>query len=83
MKLRSKYAVTLYEILEAYANRENKTLIAPVEDVRSWLKVPEEAAYGVWRAFRRRVIEPGEGMPRGAARAVNAASGGVLRCAPP
>jgi hypothetical protein len=58
MKLRSKYAVTLYEILEAYANRENKTLIAPIEDVRSWLKVPEEAAYSVWRAFRRRVIEP-------------------------
>jgi Initiator Replication protein len=58
MKLRSKYAVTLYEILEAYANRENKTLVAPIEDVRSWLKVPEEAAYGVWRAFRRRVIEP-------------------------
>jgi Initiator Replication protein len=36
MKLRSKYAVTLYEILEAYANRENKTLVAPIEDVRSW-----------------------------------------------
>ena len=47
MKLRSKCAVTLYE--EAYADHENKTLIAPVEDVRSWLKVPEEAADGVWR----------------------------------
>ena len=58
MKLRSKYAVTLYEILEAYANRENKTCEATIDEVRRWLKVPEDASYGEWRAFRRRVIEP-------------------------
>ena len=58
MKLRSKYAVTLYEILEAYANRENQTCVASIDEVRSWLKVPEETAYNEWRAFRRRVIDP-------------------------
>jgi len=58
MKLRGKYAVTLYEILEAYANRENKSCVATIDEVRGWLKVPEEASYKEWRAFRRRVIEP-------------------------
>ncbi len=59
MKLRSKYAVTLYEILEAYANRENKTCIASMDEVRAWLKVSEDASsYGEWKDFRRRVIEP-------------------------
>ncbi len=58
MKLRSKYAVTLYEILEAYANRDNQTCVASIDEVRGWLKVPEETAYNEWRAFRRRVIDP-------------------------
>ena len=58
MKLRSKYAVTLYEILEAYANRENKSCTATIDEVRGWLKVPEDTAYSEWRAFRRRVIDP-------------------------
>jgi hypothetical protein len=56
MKLRSKYAVTLYEILEAYANRENKTCIATIEQVRGWLKVPDDA-YQSWKDFRRNVID--------------------------
>ena len=56
MKLRSKYAVTLYEILEAYANRENKTCIATIDQVRGWLKVPEDA-YQSWKDFRRNVID--------------------------
>ena len=59
MKLRSKYAVTLYEILEAYVNRENKSCVASMEEVRAWLKVSEEASsYAEWKDFRRRVIEP-------------------------
>ena len=57
MKLR-KYAVTLYEILEAYANRENKVCIATLDEVRGWLKVPEDSSYSGWKDFRRRVIEP-------------------------
>lgn len=58
MKLRSKYAVTLYEILEAYANRETKVCVASLAEVRSWLKVPEDSSYSGWKDFRRRVIEP-------------------------
>ncbi len=55
MKLRSKYAVTLYEILEAYANRENKTCIATIDQVRGWLKVPDDA-YQSWRGDNTKVI---------------------------
>jgi len=58
MKLRSKYAVTLYEILEAYANRESKVCVASLDEVRGWLKVPEDSSYSGWKDFRRRVIEP-------------------------
>jgi hypothetical protein len=56
MKLRSKYAVTLYEILEAYANRETKVCTATIDDVRSWLKVPDDA-YRTWKDFRRNVVD--------------------------
>lgn len=56
MKLRSKYAVTLYEILEAYANRENKTCTATIDELRAWLKVPDEA-YQSWKDFRRNVVD--------------------------
>ena len=58
MKLRSKYAVTLYEVLEAYANRESKVCVATLDEVRNWLKVPEDSSYSGWKDFRRRVIEP-------------------------
>lgn len=56
MKLRSKYAVTLYEILEAYANRENKACTATIDEVRGWLKVPDDA-YQSWKDFRRNVVD--------------------------
>ncbi|MGP7984295.1 replication initiation protein [Rhodoblastus sp.] len=56
MKLRSKYAVTLYEILEAYANRENKTCTATIDELRAWLKVPDDA-YQSWKDFRRNVVD--------------------------
>jgi hypothetical protein len=58
MKLRSKYAVTLYEVLEAYANRESKVCTATLDDVRRWLKVQEDSSYASWKDFRRRVIDP-------------------------
>jgi hypothetical protein len=56
MKLRSKYAVTLYEVLEAYANRENKACTATIDEVRGWLKVPDDA-YRSWKDFRRNVVD--------------------------
>ena len=57
MALRSKYAVTLYEILEAYINRRESDLVVSIEDIQSWLKVPENA-YPDWRELKKRVVAP-------------------------
>jgi hypothetical protein len=57
MRLRSKYAVTLYEILEAYANRRDTCCTVTIDDLQKWLKVPENA-YPDWRELKKRVIEP-------------------------
>jgi hypothetical protein len=57
LALRSKYAVTLYEILEAYVNRRENTLMVSIEDFRSWLKVPEDA-YRDWKDLKRNVVLP-------------------------
>src|SRR5271156_6268314 len=57
LALRSKYAVTLYEILEAYVNRRESDLTVSVEDFRSWLKVPDDS-YAIWRDLRRFVVDP-------------------------
>jgi hypothetical protein len=56
LRLRSKYAVTLYEILEAYVNRRDNTCTVSLADLYSWLKIPE-GAYREWRGLRRRVID--------------------------
>eukprot|EP01037_Dinobryon_pediforme_P019137 gene19137-19502_t len=57
LKLRSKYAVTLYEILESFVNRQNKEFTASIAEIRNWLKVPDNT-YKEWIGFRRNVIEP-------------------------
>ena len=57
MKMRSKYAVTLYEILEAYANRKSPVCIVSLADLQTWLKVPENA-YPDWRELKKRVLAP-------------------------
>jgi hypothetical protein len=57
LALRSKYAVTLYEILEAYVNRRENSLMVSIEDFRSWLKVPEDA-YRDWKDLKRNVVLP-------------------------
>jgi hypothetical protein len=59
LALRGKYAVTLYEILEAYVNRRESTLTVSIEELRSWLKVSEDAtSYNDWKDLKRRVIGP-------------------------
>jgi hypothetical protein len=59
LALRSKYAVTLYEILEAYVNRRESGFTVSIEDFRSWLKVPEGSkSYEDWKYLKRRVIDP-------------------------
>jgi hypothetical protein len=57
LALRSKYAVTLYEILEAYVNRRESALTVAIDEFRSWLKVPEEA-YSDWKDLKRNVVLP-------------------------
>jgi Initiator Replication protein len=59
LALRGKYAVTLYEVLEAYVNRRESSLIVSIDDLRSWLKVSEDAtSYNDWKDLKRRVIGP-------------------------
>jgi Initiator Replication protein len=55
--LSGKYTVTLYELLESVANKEEPVLQASIEDLRHWLKVPE-GKLSRWQDFRRRVLEP-------------------------
>jgi Initiator Replication protein len=57
LALRSKYAVTLYEILEAYVNRRESSLTVSIEEFRLWLKVPEDA-YKDWKDLKRNVVLP-------------------------
>lgn len=57
LKLSGKYAVTLYEVLEGFANRRDGRCEVSIEDLRTWLKVPD-GAYPDWKNFRHRVLRP-------------------------
>ena len=57
MSLSGKYAVTLYEILEGFANRRDGSCHVTISDLRTWLKVPE-GSYKTWKDLRRWVIDP-------------------------
>ena len=57
LKLSGKYAVTLYEILEGYANRRDGRCEVSLDELRTWLKVPE-GSYSNWKDFRKRVLDP-------------------------
>lgn len=57
IKLSGKYAVTLYEILEGFANRRDGQCRVTISELRKWLKVPPEK-YKDWKNFRHRVLEP-------------------------
>ena len=56
MKLRSKYAVTLYEIRRPTRTAKIRPVSRRSIEVRGWLKVPEDA-YQSWKDFRRNVID--------------------------
>ncbi len=56
IELSSKYAVTLYELLESIANKDSPVLEASVEELRQWLKVPTGKMMR-WQDFRRKVLE--------------------------
>jgi hypothetical protein len=57
LKLSGKYAVTLYEILEGFANRRDGQCRVTIEELRVWLKVPE-GSYKTWKDLRKWVIDP-------------------------
>jgi len=57
IKLSGKYAVTLYEILEGFANRRDGECRVTIDELRQWLKVPANT-YEDWRDFRKRVLKP-------------------------
>lgn len=57
LKLSGKYAVTLYEILEAYVNRRDGQCRVTLDELRTWLKVPE-GSYSNWKDFRKWVLDP-------------------------
>jgi hypothetical protein len=56
MGLRSKYAITLYEILEGYVNRREPVAVISMNALRDWLKVPEDA-YKAWKDLKRNVVD--------------------------
>lgn len=55
--LSGKYAVTLYEVLEGFANRRDGLLNCSIQELRGWLKVPE-GKYADWKDFRKWVLDP-------------------------
>ena len=55
--LSGKYTVTLYELLESVVNKDVPVLKASTEELRRWLKVPENKLTR-WPDFRRFVLEP-------------------------
>ncbi|WP_267426733.1 replication initiation protein [Methylobacterium sp. GC_Met_2] len=57
IKLSGKYAVTLYEILEGYANRHDPSFTVSLKELRHWLKVPDNS-YDDWKDFKKRVLDP-------------------------
>jgi plasmid replication initiation protein len=57
LKLDSKYAVTLYQILESIVNLKYAVLEATVDEVRSWLKVPE-GKLSKWKDFNVKALSP-------------------------
>jgi plasmid replication initiation protein len=57
LKLDSKYAVTLYQVLESVANLRVPVLEAAVDEIRGWLKVPE-GKLSTWKDLNVRALGP-------------------------
>lgn len=69
IQLSGKYAVTLYEVLETAANKNNPVVEVELSELRQWLKIPA-GKLPRWQDMRRRCIEPAlsqiNGSPDGA-----------------
>lgn len=55
--LSGKYAVTLYELLEGFANRRDGLFECSIDELRQWLKVPE-GTYKDWKDLKKWVLNP-------------------------
>lgn len=55
--LSGKHAVTIYEILEAFANKDDPQFMVSLGEFRQWLKIPD-GKYPVWKDFNKWVIQP-------------------------
>ena len=55
--LSGKYAVTLYELLEGFANRRDGCFECSIAELRQWLKLPD-GTYQTWKNFKLRVLDP-------------------------
>ena len=57
LQLKSKYSISLYQILEAVANRRNPTLEVALDELRRWLNVPEGKLLR-WNNFYSKALNP-------------------------
>lgn len=55
--LSGKYSVTLYELLEGFANRRDGLMECRIDELRRWLKLPE-GSYSDWKDFKKWVLDP-------------------------
>ncbi|MFC3170430.1 replication initiation protein [Paracoccus fontiphilus] len=59
--LSGKYAVTLYELLEGFANRRDGLFECSIDELRQWLKVPD-GSYKDWKDLKKWVLNPSIGQ---------------------
>jgi plasmid replication initiation protein len=57
LKLDSKYAVTLYQVLESVVNLKVPVIEAAVDEIRRWLKV-SEGKLKTWQDLERKALSP-------------------------
>lgn len=55
-KLKSFYAIRIYEIISQYKNTAQKTRDVDLKELKEWLQVSDK--YSVFQDFKKRVLEP-------------------------
>ena len=55
--LSGKHSVTIYEILEAFANKEDPSFVVSVDEFRQWLNI-KAGLYEDWKDLKKRVLRP-------------------------
>lgn len=55
--LSGKHTVTLYEILEAFANKDDPSFVVSVDELRQWLNL-KPGQYDDWKDLKKRCLAP-------------------------